>query len=105
MAGRDIKSPAEYLEITDNRWHLGGYGNVAIHSFTIKNTSDKDIKDIDVFVQYTSASGTKLSETDKTIYEIIPAGKSVSFTKVNMGFVDSQVEHAYASVVHARFAE
>lgn len=93
--------PVRYIEVVKNGWTLWGFWTVASHDITLKNTSDIDYKDITVVATYYSPSGTKLSSSVKTIYEVLPAGKTIIFRDINMGFVNDQVAKASVSVSDA----
>lgn len=89
-----IDYPEKYLEITPKNWYLGGFGSVAIHSLSIKNTSEVDYKDIKLQFVYSGNSGTILSTNSYTIYDTIPAGQTKTFNELNVGFVNSQVTNS-----------
>ena len=80
----------ELVKIKDFNWHKGGFGNIMIADFTIDNKSPYDIKDITVTCTHRSKSETKIDITKGTIYDVIKAGKTKKFNKINLGFVHSQ---------------
>lgn len=73
-------------------WQKGGFNNVMLADFTIKNGGPRPIKDILVRCHQSSKSGTMLSKTEETIYDVVPAGKTKIFRGVNMGLIHSQAD-------------
>ncbi|MCK7505058.1 MAG: hypothetical protein MZV70_13920 [Desulfobacterales bacterium] len=63
---------------------------MAIHSVTIKNASNYDVKDIVVRFGYASDSGTTLGTHLFTIYKVLPKGKTKTFSNLNAGFIHPQ---------------
>ena len=61
-----------------------------IADITIENKSQYDIKDITVICTHRSKSETEIDISKCTIYDVIKAGKTKKFNKINLGFVHSQ---------------
>lgn len=97
---RDMKrSPERYVEIADFSWTKEAFGNVMEATFTIKNTLPVKVKDIEVKCTHSAPSGTVIDSNRRTIYEIIGAGRTRTFRKVNMGFIHSQANRSACAVV------
>jgi len=77
----------------------GGFGNIMISDFTITNKNKFDIKDITIKCSQISNSGARLGKNEKTIYEIVPANKTKTFKKFNMGFMHSQTSSSACEIV------
>ncbi len=89
----------DQVKITDFDWYTGGFGSVMEANFTIKNNLSISVKDITIKCSHYSSSGTHIDSNNQTIYEIIKAGRSKSFKKINMGFIHSQAKKSSCSVV------
>lgn len=82
-------------------WRLGGFDSVLVVDMTIENKSSLNLKDFVLSCSTKGASGTELSDTKKTLYESIPAGKTKSFRDISMGFVSSQSKKAGCEIISA----
>lgn len=71
-------------------WTKGGFDNVMLIDAVFENKGKRDVKDIKLTCTHYSNSGTKIDSNTKTIYEIVPAGKTKSITKFSMGFIHQQ---------------
>lgn len=86
------------LKVIGNEWYLGGFGYIPIHTITLQNTSSSNsYKDIEITVYYHSNSGAQLGNANYTIYEVLPANTTKTFSDINMGFMNEQ--SANSSVV------
>lgn len=73
-------------------WRKGGFDNVAVVDFTIKNNNTTPIKDIEVACDAVAASGTALGTVRETIYETIAPQKTKRVRDLNMGFIHTQTK-------------
>jgi len=87
----DMNEIAKQLELTLS-WDHSGFGAVMLANFTITNRSDQDVKDIQLRCDCFSKTDVKLQSIKRTIYDFVPSKTTSQFEKVNMGFVNSQVE-------------
>lgn len=78
---------AEIAEISNR---LEGFGIVSVMNVTIRNRALSNLKDFRISCEHMSASGTVISRTNRTIYEVVPARSTKSFRNVNMGVVNPQ---------------
>lgn len=74
----------------DFTWKKEGFGAIMEADFIIQNNSTYDIKDIEILCMHYAKSGTKIDSNSRTIYEIIRAKSSKSYTNFNMGFIHDQ---------------
>lgn len=93
------------LEIIDFQWGKEGFGSIMEASFTIRNSGATDVKDIEIECTHFAPSGTKIDSNTRTIFEVIKAGESRTFTKLNMGFIHNQADKSVASIKSAVPAE
>lgn len=85
--------------ILDMQWEKGGFDNVMLVDFTIKNKSTVPFKDFTVTCNYKAASGTLIDQNTKTIYETVPAHSTKKMKNFNMGFINSQAQSASCTIV------
>jgi hypothetical protein len=96
------KALVDSLEITSFAWDKdAGLGNVMEASFTIHNKGTQDLKDIEIECTHYAPSGTKIDSNTRTVYEIVKAGESRTFTKFNMGFIHDQANKSVAVIKSA----
>jgi hypothetical protein len=100
-----IENPEKFLEITKWSWSKGGFGAIMIATFTIKNTSPFDIKDITIHCTDSAPSGTVIDSNDHTIYDLVKANSTKTFREVNMGLIHSQASSSGCHVVSATLSK
>jgi hypothetical protein len=71
-------------------WHKGGFNSIMLADFTIRNNSDRDVKDLEIRCEHAGPSGTVIDHNEQTIYEIVKAHSTRTLREVNMGFIASQ---------------
>lgn len=95
----DIKQQIKgQVRIENLKWNTGASDIVMMLSATLVNQSDRDIKDLEITCEHFSNSGTKIDSNNRTVYEIIKAGKSKKIRDFNMGIIHSQVATTNCSV-------
>jgi hypothetical protein len=99
-------SPAELTPIKeveknltfDFSWTKGGFDQVMILSGSIKNGSEFDIKDLLVSCKIEGKSGTQIGVRQKTVYEVVRAGKQIKIKDINMGLIPDQASNASCEI-------
>ncbi|MGK8437271.1 hypothetical protein ACRS3X_07955 [Ectopseudomonas hydrolytica] len=76
--------------LEDFSWSKSAGGSLMKADFTIRNGGNRAIKDIEIVCEHQGPSGTKIDSNTRTIYEIVPAGTTRTFTNFDMGFIHSQ---------------
>lgn len=71
-------------------WQKGGFDNVMLATFVIKNDSAHTVKDIGVRCTQFAKSGAALNTNRKTIYDVVPAKSAKTFKDFNMGLIHAQ---------------
>lgn len=79
----------------------GGFGTVMQASFTINNQNGFAIKDVVVFCEARGNSGTVIQSFDKTLYEAVPARRTLTVRNVNLGIINEQVASYSCEVLAA----
>ena len=77
-------------ELREYSWSKTAGGSLMKADFTIRNNGATDIKDIEIICEHQGPSGTKIDSNTRTIFEIVPAGKTRTFKSFDMGFIHSQ---------------
>jgi len=95
------KHPENYVKLENFSWEKGGFDNIMIANFTIKNHLKSAVKDIELTCRHSAASGTKIDSNARTIYDRIEGGAIKRITGFNMGFVHSQAIRSSCSVTSA----
>jgi hypothetical protein len=74
----------------DFNWSKGGFDNVMVADFSIKNNSDYSIKDVEITCLSSGGSGTVIDANKKQIFEKIKAKSTKKIKSFNMGFIHNQ---------------
>jgi RNA polymerase subunit RPABC4/transcription elongation factor Spt4 len=86
------KEQALSLLRLDYEWSKEGFENVMVANFTITNPTSYAVKDVEITCTHFAASGTRIDENTRTVYEIVPANGKKRVPKFNMGLIHSQVK-------------
>ncbi|HEY3874038.1 MAG TPA: hypothetical protein VGM92_01045 [Candidatus Kapabacteria bacterium] len=70
--------------------HKDDSGMILYETFTIRNNGDAAVKDLTIKCDNGAPSGTVIDSNTRTIYQIVPAHKSRTFSNFNMGFIHPQ---------------
>jgi hypothetical protein len=86
----DMRSnPQNYLSFAHSRAWKSGFDTVFMLSGAIKNSSKLTMKDAEFDCDVSSESDTGLGFVRGTVYKVFPPGAAVSFSDLNLGFVNS----------------
>lgn len=88
------------LEIKNLNWHKGGFDNVMLVDVKFQNNGKRDVKDVELECVHFSNSGTRIDSNKKVIYEIVPAGKSLSIKEFSMGFIHTQAASTNCTITN-----
>lgn len=99
MRTQNTNESRSCLDVKTNGWYAGGFGAIGIFDITIANKCDKDLKDIKLQVNYYAESGTKLGDTEHTIYEVLKAKQTKRYKELNIGFINAQSKRADVAIV------
>ncbi|MCW2392268.1 zinc ribbon domain-containing protein [Sphingobium sp. B11D3A] len=94
--------PEEALELTKISWEKGGFGNIQLLRFTVKNSAPFAIKDFTLECIHQGPSGTDMDSNTRVVYDMVPANGSKRIREVNMGFINSQVTTSRCSITNAK---
>jgi hypothetical protein len=86
------------VHLVNFSWSTGGFENIMMANFLIRNNNDFAIKDITVKCVHAGKSGTTIDSNTRTIYDSINAKSSKTFRDFNMGFIHSQAATSQCSL-------
>ena len=72
-------------------WHKGGFDDVMLADFVVKNNSAYSFKDFEIKCKHYAKSGTLIDSNDRTVYDIVSAHSVKKLPEFNMGLIRSQV--------------
>lgn len=95
-------TPKQIIEL-EFSWSKNEFGTMGA-DFIFRNTSNSNIKDIEITCIHFSRSGTMIDKNIRKIYEILPAKSKMEVKNFNMGFIHSQAYKSYCSVTDFDFS-
>jgi hypothetical protein len=94
--------PVAGLKIASQSWRRGGLGSNALFNFTLRNTNDYGVGDIQVACTFTRRDGSALTERKRVLPDAVVNTKSrKSFARVHIGFVNVNADKAKCALVAA----
>ncbi len=94
--------PVEGLKISSQYWRRGGLGSKALVTFTLRNTNDYAVKDIEISCAFSRRDGSHLTDRTRTIHDIVNMKSRKTFARLHVGFVNINADKAKCSLVAAR---
>jgi len=77
------------LKISWQSWHRGGLGSNALISFTLRNSNDYAVKDIEISCVFSRRDGSYLTDRKRMIPDAVVGMKSrKTFARIHIGFVN-----------------
>lgn len=89
------------LKISSQSWRRGGLGSNALFSFTVRNTNDYAVKDVEIHCAFTRKDGSHLTDRTRIIPDTIAMKSRKTFTRMHIGFVNVNASKAICSLVTA----
>jgi hypothetical protein len=87
--------PVNGLKIASQSWRRSGLGSNALFNFTLRNTNDYAVGDIQVACIFTRHDGSALTERKRVIPDAVVNTKSrKTFARVHIGFVNVNADKA-----------
>ena len=93
------KTALENVELVDFSWEKGGFDNVMLAKFVLRNDNDFPVKDIGVKCTHQAKSGTVIDSNTRVIYDVIGPKSRKTIRDFNMGLIHNQVESSSCEVV------
>ncbi|MCY3625484.1 MAG: hypothetical protein OXH82_03495 [Candidatus Dadabacteria bacterium] len=99
-------NPREDLTVTDYSWKSYGVGRMAtLSEITVANSSRTNYKNIKIRIDLFTRTGKLLGSLRGKIHEELPAGSRKTFSNLDMGFMNSDLEDSEAMVTGAEVSE
>jgi hypothetical protein len=89
------------LKISSQSWRRGGLGSNALFTFTLRNTNDYAVKDVEIRCAFTRTDGSHLTDRTRVIPDTIGMKSRKTFTRMHIGFVNVNASKATCSPVTA----
>ena len=89
------------LKISSQSWRRGGLGSNALFTFTVRNTNDYAVKDVEIRCAFTRKDGSHLTDRTRLIPDTIEMKSRKTFSRMHVGFVNVDASKAICSLVTA----
>lgn len=97
---RDV-AVTDGLKILSQRWWRGGLGSNALVTFTLRNSHDYAVKDIEISCAFSRLDGSHLTDRTRVIHETVKMKGRRSFAQLHVGFVNVNADRAKCTPVSA----
>jgi hypothetical protein len=94
-------APVDGLKIASQSWRRGGLGSNALITFTLKNTNDYAVKDIEITCAFNRRDGSHLTDRARVIHDTVNMKSRKTFARLHIGFVNVNADKAKCSLVAA----
>jgi hypothetical protein len=94
-------SPTEGLTISSQSWRRGGLGSKALVTFTLRNSNDYAVKDIEIACAFSRRDGSHLTDRKRMIGDTVGMKARKTFAKVHVGFVNVNADKAKCALIAA----
>lgn len=99
-------NPREELSVKDYSWKSYGVGRMAtLGKITVANSGKNSYKNIKIRVDLFTRTGKLLGSLQGKIHEELPAGSEKTFSDLDLGFMNSDLEDSEAMVTGAEVLE
>ena len=95
------RGPLDGLKISSQSWRRGGLGSKALVTFTLRNTNDYAVKDIEIFCSFARRDGSHLTDRKRTIRDTVNMKSRKTFARLHVGYVNINADLAKCSLVAA----
>src|ERR1700761_9318749 len=89
------------LTISSQRWRRGGLGSNALVSFTLRNSNDYAVKDIEISCAFARRDGSHLTDRSRLIHDTVNMKSRKTFARMHVGFVNVNAAGAKCTLVAA----
>jgi len=95
-------APVDGLKISSQFWRRGGLGSNAQVTFTLRNSNDYPVRDIEIFCAFTRRDGSHLTDRKRLIHDTVDMKSRKTFARMHIGFVNINADKAKCSLVTAQ---
>jgi hypothetical protein len=89
------------LSISSQRWQRGGLGSNALVTFTLRNSNDYAVKDIEISCAFSRRDGSHLTDRTRVVHDTVKMNGRKSFARWHIGFVNVNADRAKCMPVAA----
>jgi hypothetical protein len=89
------------LKISRQSWRRGGLGSRALVTFTLRNTNDYAVKDVEISCVFSRRDGSRLTDRKRVIADTINMKSRKTFARMHIGFVNINADRAKCTPVAA----
>jgi hypothetical protein len=89
------------LKISSQRWQRGGLGSNALVTFTLRNSNDYAVRDIEISCAFSRGDGSHLTARSRVIHDTVKMRGRKTFAHVHVGFVNINADRAKCALVAA----
>jgi hypothetical protein len=97
-------APVDGLTISSQSWRRGGLGSNALVTFTLRNSNDYAVKDIELACAFTRRDGSHLTDRKRLIHDTVNMRSRRTFARLHVGFININADQAKCSLVAASHA-
>src|SRR4051812_22680353 len=94
-------SPIDGLTISSQSWRRGGLGSKALVTFTLRNSNDYAVKDIEIACAFSRRDGSHLTDRKRMIGDRVGMKSRKTFARVHVGFVNVNADKAKCALIAA----
>ena len=93
--------PLDGLKISSQSWRRGGLGSIALVTFTLRNSNDYAVKDIEIACAFNRRDGSHLTDRTRVIRDTVNMKSRKTFARMHVGYVNINASQAKCSLVAA----
>ena len=94
-------SPIDGLAISSQSWRRGGLGSKALVTFTLRNSNEYAVRDIEIACAFARRDGSHLTDRKRMIGDTVGMKSRKTFARVHVGFVNVNADKAKCTLVAA----
>jgi hypothetical protein len=94
-------SPIDGLAISSQSWRRGGLGSKALVTFTLRNSNEFAVKDIEIACAFSRRDGSHLTDRKRMLGDTVGMKSRKTFARVHVGFVNVNADKAKCTPVAA----
>lgn len=94
-------TPLDGLKISSQSWHRGGLGSNALITFTLRNSNNYAVGDIEISCAFARRDGSHLTDRSRLIHDTVNMKSRKTFARLHVGFVNVNASGAKCTLVTA----
>jgi hypothetical protein len=94
-------APLDGLKISSQSWRRGGFGSKALVTFTLRNSNNYAVGDIEISCAFARRDGSHLTDRTRLIHDTVSMKSRKTFARMHIGFVNVNASGAKCTLVTA----